>query len=199
MTRPAPGARTNEDHLVVGLQPVPHAVVCDGAGNADGAAHRACRLFKQLLTATPVQDLTAAATWLGFLTVLDAHVIGIGESTCIGGALVDRRFVGAYVGDSRAYRWRPNGEVELLTTVPSKARLGSGRARGEALDTTLVPGERLFLMSDGVWTPFETPERLSALLSSRASLPLYRLSESLLDAVMQTGHQDDMTVAIIEA
>ncbi|HNV73014.1 MAG TPA: hypothetical protein PKO06_25115, partial [Candidatus Ozemobacteraceae bacterium] len=78
MTRPAPGARTNEDCLLVGRQPVPHAVVCDGAGNAGGAAHRACRLFKQLLAATSAQDLAAVETWLGFLTVLDAHVIGIG-------------------------------------------------------------------------------------------------------------------------
>ncbi len=197
MTRPSPGCRGNEDCLLFGTHPVPHAVVCDGAGKADGAARRACQLLQRLLSSASREEAAKPDTWLGWLPILDAHLIGIGESTFIGGALIDRLFVGVCVGDSRAYVQRSGSGVELLTKMPNKIRLGTGRARGFDFWCHLEAGDRLFLMTDGAWTPFETPERMQTLLAPHGGLPLYRLPEAILDDVSCTGHQDDMTVAVL--
>ena len=40
---------TNEDAFVIGRDPVPYAVVCDGAGNALQAAHRVIRFFERMI------------------------------------------------------------------------------------------------------------------------------------------------------
>jgi len=48
-TRPQIGRSTNEDAFVIGREPVPHAAVCDGEGNALQAAHHVVRFFERLI------------------------------------------------------------------------------------------------------------------------------------------------------
>ena len=45
-TRPQAGSTANEDAFVIEREPVFHAAVFDGAGNAEQAAHRVARFFK---------------------------------------------------------------------------------------------------------------------------------------------------------
>jgi len=40
---------TSEDAFVIGRDPVPYAAVCDGAGNAQQAAHQVVRFFERLI------------------------------------------------------------------------------------------------------------------------------------------------------
>lgn len=194
-TRPQSGGR-NEDAFFYRLTPLPHAVVCDGAGRADGAAQRACDLFRRLLAEAPLDRLGQIETWLGWVSVLDASLIGVGESTFIACAILENRILGCFVGDSRAYI-HGDGETRLLTDSSSKRRLGTGQARGREFCAPFLPGDRLFLLTDGAWTPFDSPARFEALLASHFQVPPHRLPETILEAASATGHLDDMTAVII--
>ncbi len=199
ISRSSPGGTTNEDALDFGLTPVPHAVVCDGTGQVGGAGSRACRLFGMLFSSAHPGDLGKPRTWQKWISEMDSDLVDIGESTFLGCAVLGNRVCGCFAGDSRAYLQRSDGAVRILTDSSSKMRLGTGRAWGEWFESPFGLGDRLFLMSDGVWTPFESPERMGNLLLSKVLLPTDRFLEGILDDVIRTGHQDDMTIIAVIA
>jgi serine/threonine protein phosphatase PrpC len=129
-SRPQAERSTNEDAFVIGRDPVPYAAVCDGAGNAQQAAHHVVRFFERMIK-DPQAQVADPATWTNWVRLMDSQLLGGTQSTFVGVAVPDekaRLVVGAYAGNSRAYAEGENG-VRLLTAESSLARLGSGRVK----------------------------------------------------------------------
>ncbi len=151
-TRIQGGHRANEDAFIIEREPVPHAAVFDGVGNAEQAAHHAARFFKAIIKdqAVRVIDLNA---WAGWVRLMDSQLMGGAQSTFVGVAVPDvdeGLIVGAYAGNSRAYIVGEEG-VRLVTAESSPGRLGSGRAQGKTFMFKLRAYDILLLMSDGAW------------------------------------------------
>ena len=90
-----------------------------------------------------------------------------------------------------------NGSIELLTTGTNKQRLGSGHARAVTFSREMQPGDLLFLMTDGAWTPFDNLKTLEALVRSHPLSRLSSLAETIVDAAEKAGHTDDKTVVFL--
>lgn len=196
-TKPQRGRTANEDAFIIGKEPVHFACLCDGAGNAEGAAKKIINFLQRLITSTSQEELEDYNTWLGWIKVFDSCLMGSNESTFIGYAIFEKLIVGAFVGDSRGYLIKANGETQLVTKNASKARLGSGRATGEPIFFPIQDGDVFLLLSDGVWTPFETPIKMGILVNSKAILQKYFIPEAIIQAAENTGHLDDMTVVAL--
>ena len=154
-------------------------------------------MFKQLFSSANTLDLEREETWVGWISILDSAIIGRGETTLVGFSAIGMTLFGAYAGDSRGYLVKADGHCELTTRMTSKARLGSGKARGCSFTLPLEPGDRFLIMSDGIWTPFETPLKMGELVSKKSVLRKYLVPEAIVEDVLKTGHQDDMTVVIL--
>ena len=155
-TRVQEGRKLNEDAFLIGHGAIPFAALCDGAGNAEQSAKKVLRLFQQLFDKTTLGKVLTLETWTGWVKVLDSSILGIAESTFIGVSVIGRQVIGAYVGDSRAYVIKNKGECRLITTVPSKFRLGSGKTEPVPINLTLEPQDILLLLTDGAWTPLNS-------------------------------------------
>jgi serine/threonine protein phosphatase PrpC len=106
--------------------------------------------------------------------------------------------VGAWVGDSRAYRIDREGGVELLTDGSSRFRLGSGRAEPRPIHLPVEPGELVLLLTDGAWTPLAgSPYRLGRLVMEAALRHLSEVPSAILDAASRAGRADDMTAVVV--
>lgn len=121
----------------------------------------------------------------------------------------------AWVGDCRVYRWSPRapGQLEPLTRDDTFANLGEAPPPGGSPDDparmvgngatsganaavhTLAHGDLLALCSDGIHKHLDEADwcRLLARL-----VPLARRSESLLALAREHGSTDDATVLLIE-
>jgi hypothetical protein len=198
-TRIQAGHKANEDAFLIEREPIPHAAVFDGAGNAEQAAHRAARFFRAIIKdqAPKVGDLKA---WAGWVRLMDSHLMGGTQSTFVGVAVpdVDEGLVfGAYAGNSRVYIVGEDG-VRLVTTESSLGRLGSGHAQGRTFSVQLRPYDILLLMSDGAWVPFGS----TYLLRKAVTLALARHFSEVPQAILDTatpadGPADDMTVVAL--
>lgn len=188
--------RANEDAFVIEQNPVPHAAVFDGAGNAEQAAHRIARFFKAI-----INDQAAKAgdpvAWTGWVRLMDSQLLGGTQSTFVGIAVPDvdeGLVVGAYAGNSRAYVVGEDG-VRLVTTESSPGRLGSGHAQGKTFSLKLRPYDILLLMSDGAWVPFGSTYLLRKAVTSGMARHFSEVPQAVLDTATPTGEPaDDMTV-----
>jgi type VI secretion system protein ImpM len=120
------------------------------------------------------------------------------------------RLAVVWAGDSRAYRWR-GGKLDQLTRDHSAdASSGSGRHETNAItravgaDATLVldvvwdevrPGDRYLLCTDGL-TRMVPPSGLERWV---ASTELQAAVTGLIDATLEAGAPDNVTVLIAEA
>jgi hypothetical protein len=198
-TRPQAGRTANEDAFVIEREPVFHAGLFDGAGNAEQAAHRVARFFKKL-----VRDQLAKAgnpaAWTGWVRLMDSFLLGGNQSTFVGLAVPDPgsgQVIGAYAGNSRLYRIGEDG-VKIVTFEPSPGRLGTGQAVARTFSLTPGPYDILLLMSDGAWLPFGSTYLLRKAAMSALTKHFSEVPQAVLDAATPpNGPCDDMTVVAI--
>ncbi len=193
------GNLRNEDTFLIDREPVPHAAVFDGAGNAEQAAKRAVRFFQTLIKDQPVKA-GDVAVWAAWLRLLDSHLLGGAQSAFVGAAVPDlgvARVVGAYAGNARAYLVGEK-EVRLVTAESSAARLGSGSVESRTFDLEPRARDILLFMSDGAWLPFSNPARLKKAVAPAAARHFSEVPEAVLDAASPPdGPADDMTVVAL--
>jgi Stage II sporulation protein E (SpoIIE) len=198
-TRIQAGHRANEDAFVIEREPVPHAAVFDGVGNAEQAAHNAARFFKAVIKDQAVRAIDLNA-WAGWVRLMDSRLMGGTQSTFVGVAVPDvdqGLVVGAYAGNSRAYIIGEDG-VRLVTAESSPGRLGSGRAQGKTFMFKLRPYDILLLMSDGAWGAFGGTYLLRKAVASALARHFSEVPQAILDAATPTGEPaDDMTVVAL--
>jgi serine/threonine protein phosphatase PrpC len=198
-TRPQAGSTANEDAFVIECEPIFHAAVFDGAGNAEQAAHRVARFFKTLLR-DQLAKVGDPAAWAGWIKLMDSFLLGGNQSTFVGLAVPDPKspvVVGAYAGNSRIYRIGEDG-VKIITFEPSPERLGSGRTVARTFSSKLGPYDILLLMSDGAWLPFGSTYLLRKAAMSAMTKHFSEVPQAVLDAAMMPGGPgDDMTVVAI--
>jgi serine/threonine protein phosphatase PrpC len=189
-SRTQQGKASNEDAFLIGRGPIPYAVLCDGAGNAQQSAKKVCSVFAKLISEPA--DVQDSATWQRWIKILDSSLLGGHQSTFLSVALVGSQLVGASAGDSRLYLFDREGELRILTDTTK--RLGSGHAQASMFQHSLGPGEILLLMSDGAYGPLST-YALKRTIGSVMSRHLSELPESILNAVKD--RQDDRTIVAL--
>jgi serine/threonine protein phosphatase PrpC len=195
-TRIQAGHKVNEDAFIIEGEPVPHAAVFDGAGNAEQAAHRVARFFKTL-----VRDQTARVgdpgAWASWVRLMDSQLMGGMQSTFVGAAVPDVEaglVIGAYAGNSRAYLVGEDG-VRLITAESSPGRLGSGNAVAKTFSLQFRPYDVLLLMSDGAWGAYGGTYLLRKVMTSALARHFSEVPLALLDGATPSGEPaDDMTV-----
>jgi len=198
-TRNQAGNLRNEDAFLIDREPVPHAAVFDGAGNAEQAAKRAVRFFQTLIGDQP-DKAGDVDVWAAWLRLMDSHLMGGAQSAFVGAAVPDTgaaRVVGAYAGNARAYLIGEK-DVKLVTAENAAARLGSGGVESRTFDLELRARDILVLMSDGAWVPFSNTARLKKAVSPAAARHFSEVPEAVLDAGSPAdGPADDMTVVAL--
>ena len=198
-SRTQAGHLANEDAFIIEREPVPHAAVFDGVGNAELAAHHAAHFFKTIVRdqAARVADLKA---WTGWVRLMDSQLMGGKQSTFVGVAVPDvdeGLIVGAYAGNSRAYIVGEDG-VRLITAESSPWRLGSGRAQGKTFMLKLRAYDILLLMSDGAWGAYGGTYLLRKAVTSALARHFSEVPQGILDAASPAGEPaDDMTVVAL--
>jgi serine/threonine protein phosphatase PrpC len=198
-TRNQAGRLRNEDAFVIDRNPVPHAAVFDGAGNAEQAARRVVSFFQNLIRDQPEKAGDAEA-WAAWVRLMDSHLLGGAQSTFVGAAVPDNgvaRVVGGYAGNARAYLVGEDG-VKLITAESSPARLGSGNVEARSFALELRARDILLLMSDGAWVPFSSPHCLKKAVTAAALKHFSEVPEAVLEAATPPdGPPDDMTVVAL--
>jgi serine/threonine protein phosphatase PrpC len=196
-SRPQQGRTANEDAYWIGRDPVPVAVVCDGAGNAQQSARRAITFFQKLWASATPDQIRAADTWGKWIHLLDSHLMGLSQSTFLGMAVMEDCFVGAYAGDSRAYVSTWDGKIRLLTDSTVKFRLGSGQATPAFLTGNWQARDLLVLMTDGAWGPLGSLPMVQPAIVKDIGRHLSDVPRSILDSASRAGQADDMTVVVL--
>jgi serine/threonine protein phosphatase PrpC len=196
-SRPQQGRTANEDAFWIGHDPVPVAVVCDGAGNAQQSAQRAITFFQKLWDSATLDQIRAIDTWGKWIHLLDSHMMGLSQSTFIGMAVMEDCFVGAYAGDSRAYLSTSDGKLQLLTDSTMKLRLGSGQAKPAFLTGNLQARDLLVLMTDGAWGPLGSLSMTQRAIVQGMGRHPSDVPLSILDSASRTGRADDMTAVVM--
>jgi serine/threonine protein phosphatase PrpC len=195
-TRVQSGRLANEDALVIEKEPVPHAAIFDGAGNAEQAAHRVARFFKTLVR-DQIAGIGDAQTWARWVRLMDSQLLGGSQSTFVGVAVPnaeDCDIIGAYAGNSRAYIVGEDG-VKLVTAEISMGRLGSGHAQAKTFSLKLRPYDVALLMSDGAWGAYGSTYLLRKTVMSALGRHFSEVPQAILDGAAPTGEPaDDMTV-----
>jgi serine/threonine protein phosphatase PrpC len=186
-TRTQQGKASNEDAFLIGRGPIPYAVLCDGAGNAQQSAKKVCSLFQKLISEPA--GIEETATWQRWIKILDSSLLGGHQSTFVSVAVVGTQLVGAGVGDSRLYLFDREGELRILTE--NTKRLGSGRAEAFMIRHSFRSGEIVLLMSDGAYGPLNLYALKKAIVST-ASRHFSEMPEAILNAGKRG--EDDATV-----
>lgn len=197
----------NED--VVAVQPHPQdgaALICvlaDGQGGQCGgarAAQVAVEKCLELAGSYSVKRLFQSSTWYEILSGADEAVSddpNAGYSTLVALCVADSRVCGASCGDSAALVvFKSN--MEILTENQRKnPPIGSGAAFPVAFSTALKPGDKLLIVSDGVWKYVGWD---AVVETSRA-----RENETLIEALRQLSLEqsngklpDDFSVALVQ-
>jgi serine/threonine protein phosphatase PrpC len=203
-SRPQEGRSGNEDAFAILRDGPLVAAVADGAGAAGRAAAGVLRRFGRWVVEDGPEALERFPSWSGWIGALDSSILGGSESTFLALAALAGpgprrgRLVGAWVGDSRAYRIDREGGVELLTDGSSRFRLGSGRVEPRPIHRPVEPGELVLLLTDGAWTPLAgSPYRLGRLVMEAALRHLSEVPPAILDAASRAGRADDMTAVVV--
>lgn len=189
-TRTQLGKTSNEDAFLIGRGPIPYAVLCDGAGNAQQSAKKVCSLFQKLISEPA--EIKDSTTWQRWIKILDSSLLGGHQSTFLGVALVGNQLVGASVGDSRLYVFDREGELRILTDTTK--RLGSGHAAAYVIRHSLKSGEIFLLMSDGAYSPLN-PCSLKKAIVGVTSRHFSEMPEAILNA--GKSREDDATVVAL--
>jgi serine/threonine protein phosphatase PrpC len=191
------GRSSNEDAFLIGHGPIPCAVLCDGAGNAEFAAKRVLILFEKLLGEATAKQVSDPATWVAWIKSLDSSLVEGNQSTFVGVAAVNGVVVGACVGDSRVYLLNREGQCRIVTETAAKHRLGSGQAQPFSIQLTIKPGDILLLLSDGAWMPLNL-YTLQKTVVTAAVKHFSDVPAAILDAAGRTGRADDMTAVAVK-
>lgn len=187
------GHSTNEDAFLVIREPVPVAVVCDGAGNAEQAARKTLKLFQLWLRDASSEQILMPETWIKWVKMLDSSLLGGNESTFLAAAVLNEQLIGASAGDSRAYLVSSEGGCRFLTASSNKARLGSGEVIPFIFNFTPKHKDIVLLMTDGAWTPL-SPYLIEKTTRKAALEHFSEVPAALLNIASKTGRWDDMTV-----
>jgi hypothetical protein len=67
-----------------------NAAVCDGAGNAQQAAHHVVRFFERMIK-DPQAQVADPATWMSWVLLMDSQRLGGTQSTFVGVAVPDEK------------------------------------------------------------------------------------------------------------
>lgn len=204
--------RRNEDALFV----APSAgvvAVADGLGGhpaGDLASRTATASLQQTVSETPPPDGEATAAWL-VDSLLTAHravraaaadddeLTGM-ATTAVLGVVGDRELWLAHVGDSRAYLLPAADELRAITRDHG---LGGYITQALGLDRTvepdvahveLGPGDRLLLCTDGL-TNMVADKDIGRLLGEDG---VDRASDALVEAALDAGGVDNITVVVVE-
>ncbi|MCB8913573.1 protein phosphatase 2C domain-containing protein [Rhodococcus rhodochrous] len=128
----------------------------------------------------------------GMATTLDAVV------------LYDQGMYGTHLGDGRVYVVKQDGRVDLLTTDNVvnghmlTSFLGGDRqaAAPRVWHHPVVPGDRLILLSDGVWGFLGDDDQLVEHLAATSNLQPEQAADLLVESALRNGG-DDNTTAIV--
>jgi len=190
-------ATANEDAFLVHAGPPFVVALADGAGHAEQAARQALRQLDGLIVGAAVHgEIATFPAWSRWLRALDAGMTGGAQSTLVALAVLERRILGAAVGDSRACLWSRDGELTVLTEGADPRRLGSGAVAPLPIHVPFGRGDTLLLLSDGAWSPLPLA-RLRGIVARCALGPLADLPEAILAEASRTGRPDDMTVVAV--
>ena len=196
-SRPQDGGKANEDAFFINRSPIPFAALCDGTGNAEESAKRALAYFEKLFNEAERDDIERFSTWIQWVKLLDSSLLGGNQSTFIAIAVLEERYMGTCVGDSRVY-WRDrDGKIHIITEDAVKYPLGSGKVEPFPIYLPCNRGKLLLLMSAGAWTPLNISQ-LKKVINKTLFGHLSELPPAILDEAGKNGRADDMTVIAIK-
>jgi len=196
-SRPQDGGKANEDAFLIHRTPIPFAALCDGTGNAEQSAKQALSFFEKLFNEAKRDDIERFSTWIQWVKLLDSSLLGGNQSTFIAIAVLEERYVGTCVGDSRVYLRDRDGKIHVITEDAVKYRLGSGNVEPFPIYLPCNRGDLLLLMSDGAWTPLNI-SHLKKVVNKSLFGHLSELPPAILDEAGKNGRADDMTVIAIK-
>lgn len=196
-SRPQDGGKANEDAFLIHRAPIPFAALCDGAGNAEQTAKRALSFFEKLFKEAKRDDIERFSTWVQWVKLLDSSLLGGNQSTFIAIAVLEERYVGTCVGDSRVYLRDRDGHIHIIAENAVKYCLGSGNVDPFPIYLPCNRGELLLAMSDGAWTPLNVSQ-LKKVVNKSLFGHLSELPPAMLDEAGKNGRADDMTVIAIK-
>jgi serine/threonine protein phosphatase PrpC len=207
--------------------------VADGMGGHEAGDFASASIVTALGAIEPLSDLgdlveTAAAELEAVDGALRARAAKLGPAAVIASTVVvlladTDEFACLWAGDSRLYRWRPDGdggEFRQLTVDHSKVQemveagllrpeeaahhpysnivtrsVGGGRLEFSRLHEAVQPGDRFLLCSDGLTNMVEDAEIAQEL----AAAPPREAALRLRDHVLARGAVDNVTIVIIHA
>jgi len=197
LSRKQDGGKANEDAFLIGRGETPFATLCDGAANAEQSAKRVLSFFEKLFKEAKREDIECFPTWVKWVKLMDSMLLGGNQSTFVSIAVLEGRYMGTCVGDSRAYLRDRNGQIRIITERASKHRLGSGKVTPFPIDIPSNRGDLLLLMSDGAWTPINI-YKLKKLLTKLVFCHPSDIPSTILDEAGKAGRADDMTVVVMK-
>ncbi|MBI5492726.1 MAG: SpoIIE family protein phosphatase, partial [Deltaproteobacteria bacterium] len=177
-------------------EPVPVAVVCDGAGNAEQTARKTLKLFQLWIHDASSEQILTPETWTKWVKMLDSSLLGGYESTFLAATVLNDQLIGASAGDSRAYLVGSEGGYRFITASSNKMRLGSGEVKPFTFSLTLKHKDIVLLMTDGAWTPL-SPYLIEKTTRKAALEHFSEVPTALLNIASKTGRWDDMTVVAL--
>lgn len=190
------GHSMNEDAFLIIREPVPVAVICDGAGNAEQAAKKILNLFQVWIRNATSEQILIPETWIKWVKMLDSSILGGFESTFLAVAVINEQLIGVSAGDSRAYLLGTQGGITFLTASSYKARLGSGNVKPFTFSFTIKHRDTVLLMTDGAWTPL-SPYLIEKTTRKAMIEHFSDVPSAVLTAASRTGRWDDMTVVAL--
>jgi protein phosphatase len=194
-----------------------------GMARGEDASQAAVRGFLAFESVEFTKAVAAQAAQAANARVIEALEGKSGGCTFTGALCDGERVLIAHVGDTRAYLVSDMVVQQLtedhsmvmmlvkMNVIPLEAAhnhpdsnkvmraLGSNRVMPpdyvDTLEITARPGNRLVLMSDGVWGPL-TPTDLEALLLQ--DLPPQAMSDALVRAALHAGSTDNATAVVLQ-
>jgi len=160
------------------------AAVADGVGGRPGGARAAQKAIQ--LTLRRAKSMLATVVldhspWRMALEAVHGELCrerGGGETALTVLITDGERWTAAWAGDSRLYRLR-GGEVTLLTQPRWRTGyLGGERVDPQAISGTGEPGDRLVLLSDGIWKYVQADRFASHLSATPAQIMTRLLQEA---------------------
>lgn len=216
-SHPGQVRRHNEDDYLVGALPDERsllAAIADGMGGLAGGAEASRTALRALATAV-LDGGSVAPVASRLRTGCEAAAARVRDAAAAVPALRDMgttltalccdgdRVHLVHVGDTRAYHLR-GGRCEQLTEDHAVREpdnlltrcIGAGQVSSppDESSTEVRSGDRLLLVSDGVWSVVEAEEfqRLAALTPPQAA------AEALVGAALRAGGPDNATAVVVE-
>jgi protein phosphatase len=186
-------------------------VVCDGIGGEDGgaiasevAASTAMRVFYACDTEddeVAIREALQAANAAVGEAAVDYQLTRMGTTIVMAAVTANQVTVG-YVGDSRAYLYRPgiglhqltNDHVEEGKTGLARSLGVIGRTDGDVVRAAFGPGERLLLCTDGLYRAVPQNAITNCLSVNRT---VEAMSHDLVAVAYANNSRDNITAAIV--